>query len=500
MTLTLQHSPDTHTLLQLTDDDWSNTPEAVCRVVERLWEENQRLREQLGQTSRNSHRSPSTDPPTVPKREKMPTGGQAGGQAGHADTNRPLVPEDRVTEIVSLRPACCRRCGAALSAVADTVPRRHQLWDLPPITATVTEYRLHTLVCPRCGTATAAELPTGVPTGAYSPRVAAVAATFTGQYHLSKRAAAEVLDTLCGLPISAGSISTLEATMSAALATPVAEVREAVRAAERKWVDETGWAQQREPDPADPAPPGKLARAWLWVVVTATVTLFCIRRSRGAKVARELLGDNPQGIIHSDRHSAYRWLEPPRRQLCWAHLQRDFQQLVDRGGVAARIGEALLAETRKMFARWHRIRDGTLARADFVAQMAPVQARVRTLLQEGATTVVGEPGRTADARTVTFCRILQRLDPALWSFVTTEGVEPTNNRAERAIRPAVLWRKMSFGTQTSAGSRFVERVMTATATCRQQQKNILTYLTAVAEAAYHRQPAPSLLYPPTGTL
>ena len=492
MTLTLQHSPYTHILLQLTDDDWSHTPEAVRQVVERLWEENQRLREQLGQTSRNSHRSPSSDPPTAPKREKTPTGRQAGGQAGHADTNRPLVGEDRVTEIVSLRPARCRQCGAALSAAAATAPRRHQLWDLPPITATVTEYRLHTLLCPQCGTATAAELPPGVPTGAYSPRVAAVAATFTGQYHLSKRAAAEVLETLCGLPISAGSISTLEATVSAALAAPVAEAREAARAAECKWVDETGWAQQREPDPADPAPPGKLARAWLWVVVTAAVTLFCIRRSRGAKVARELLSDDPRGIIHSDRHSAYHWLETPRRQLCWAHLQRDFQRLVDRGGVAAGIGEALLAQTRQLFAHWHRIRDGTLARADFVARMAPVQATVRTLLQEGAT--------TADARTVTFCRILQRLDTALWSFVTNEGVEPTNNRAERAIRPAVLWRKMSFGTQTSAGSRFVERVMTATATCRQQQKNILDYLTAVAEAAYHRQPPPSLLQPPTVTL
>jgi transposase len=366
------------------------------------------------------------------------------------------------------------------------------VWELPPLAATVTEYRLHTLICPQCGTATAAQLPPGVPTGAYGPRVAAAAATLTGQYHLSKRAAAALLETLCGLPISPAGISALEAIMSAALAAPVAEAREAVRAAERAWVDETGWAQQRDLDPTDPAPSGKLARAWLWVVVTAAATLFCIRRGRSAKVARELLGDPPRGIVHSDRHSAYHWLETTRRQLCWAHLQRDFQRLVERGGVAARVGEALRCETRRLFDLWHRIRDGTLARAEFIRQMASVQATLRTLLQQGAT--------TADARTATFCRILQRLDPALWSFVTNEGVEPTNNRAERAIRPAVLWRKMSFGTQTSAGSRFVERVMTAAATCRQQQKNLLDYLTAVAEAAYHRQPSPSLLQPITAIL
>ena len=485
MTLTLAQIPETLSILLISDDEWQQTPDAVRRALERLWAENQRLREQLGQTSRNTSRPPSTDPPTVPPQEKPATGRKAGGQPGHASSNRPLLPPEQVTKFVPLRPARCRHCGTAFSPAAeDASPLVRQVFEIPPIAREVTEYQQHTLLCSQCGQRTTAELPHGVPSGAYGPRLTAIAATLTGCYHLSKRAVSDIFATFFAVPISEGSVVRVEATMSAALAHPYAEALLAARAADRKWVDETGWRQQRDPDPGAP-PTDKLAKAWLWAIVTRAATVFCIRRSRGRQVVTELLGEQPQGIFHTDRHSAYHRLLLACRQLCWAHLRRDFQKLVDRGGIAATVGAALVAETQQLFHLWHRIRDGTLTRAEFIRQMGSVQAEVRARLQHGAI--------TADPRTATFCRILQRLDAALWTFVTHEGVEPTNNRAERAIRPAVLWRKLCFGTQTSAGSRAVERILTAVATCRQQQRNVLEYLTAVASAAYQGQPVPSLI-------
>jgi len=468
-------------------EEWAAIPAHIRRNIERLWDEHQRMQERLGLTSQNSSLPPSADPPSAPPRPTKPPSARApGGQPGHPDTQRPLVPTDQVTEVIAVRPAVCAHCAQPLPpTLADPAPQRHQVWDIPPLTATVTEYQRHTLTCPHCGQRTPTALPPGVPQGGYSARVTALVALLTGQYHLAKRAVADLLTTTSGLPISAASVSGLETTMSAGLQAPYDAARATVPSAPLKWVDETGWRQQREPDPDTPLPRGPLPKAWLWTAVTEAVTVFAIRRSRAAKVATELLSATPAGIIHTDRHSAYRWLPLHQHQLCWAHLRRDFQKLIDRGGSATPIGTALRDASDTLFTLWHRIRDGTLAWEAFPAAMAPVQAAVRAALQEGAT--------TADKRTRTFCRILQRLDPALWTFVHVPGAEPTNNRAERAIRPGVLWRTVSFGTQTSAGSRFVERVMTAVATCRQHERNVLTYLTAVATAGYARTSAPSLL-------
>lgn len=479
--------PTCQTRFAITKREWENTPESVQRALETLWDENQRFREQLGQTSRNSSRAPSSDPPTAPPRPaKAPTGRTRGGQPGHADTHRPLVPPDQVTDFVIVRPDTCAHCAYPFPGTAqDSAPHRQQVWELPPLMATVTEYQLHTLTCAHCGTTTAATLPDGVPQGGYGPRVTALVALLTGQYHLSKRAVADLLTTATGLPLSEASVSRLEATMSGGLQAPYAAVRTAAHHATRKWVDETGWRQQRDPDPDDPASTETLPKAWLWTVSTLHATVFAIRRSRAAKVVTELLGSRPSGIIHSDRHSAYHGLPLDQRQLCWAHLRRDFQKLIDRGGRATPVGTALLADSDTLFTLWHRVRDGTLDRQTFAQQLAPVQAAFRAHLQEGA--------RTADDRTVTFCRILQRLDPALWTFVSQEGAEPTNNRAERAIRTGVLWRHVSFGTQTSAGSRYVERILTVTATCRQQGTDALAFLTEALRAHWAGTPAPTLL-------
>jgi len=222
--------------------------------------------------------------------------------------------------------------------------------------------------------------------------------------------------------------------------------------------------------------------------VTEWVTVFVARRSRRGKVAQERLGEGFWGWVVTDRWSAYRWYPTWRRQLCWAHLVRDIEAMITRGGRSAEVGEALRGEARKMFHWWHRVRDSTLTHASFRTDMQPVRREVERLLEVGQ--------RCGVPKTEGPCRELFKLRQALWTFVRHEGVEPTNNAAERAIRPGVLWRKESFGTQSATGSRFVEAMMTVVATLKQQHRKVLDYLTTTCQAALCCEPAPSLLPTP----
>jgi transposase len=272
--------------------------------------------------------------------------------------------------------------------------------------------------------------------------------------------------------ISLGSVSALEQRTSDAIRKPVEEVREYVQTQAVVHIDETGWREENQ-------------RAWSWVVSTAVVTLFLIRLHRSGEVVRELLGQLFSGIVVSDRWSAYNWLPNQQRQLCWAHLLRDFQAFVERGGESRRIGEALLSQAALMFQWWHEVRAGTLSRTAFQERMQTVQQRVGELLREGTT--------CDHSKTAGTCRDILKREEALWTFVHQEGVEPTNNQAERQVRPGVLWRKGSFGTQSEAGSRFVERIMTVVATLKQQHHNVLDYLTQACDATNWGKSAPSLL-------
>jgi transposase len=219
--------------------------------------------------------------------------------------------------------------------------------------------------------------------------------------------------------------------------------------------------------------------------VTPLVRVFMVLATRGRAGAQTLLGTTFAGIVGSDRWGGYTWVAPLRRQLCWAHLLRDFAAFVERGGEPARVGQALLAGSAQILNLWHRVRDGTLPRAAFVRAMVPLQAQVEALLAEGTT--------LEHAKTRRACQNILKLTPALWTFVTVEGVDPTNNAAERALRRAVVWRRRSFGTQSVAGSRFAERLLTVVTTLRQQERDVLDYLTAACTAAVCGQPAPSLL-------
>jgi transposase len=302
--------------------------------------------------------------------------------------------------------------------------------------------------------------------------VQAITALCTGAYRLSKRTTQQLLDDLFGLTMSLGTISTLETATVEAVAAPVEEARAFVQEQASVSMDETGWHQGGQ-------------RAWLWVAVTTWVTVFLVRLSRGGQVARDLLGKSFHGILITDRWSAYNWYPVRWRQLCWAHLLRDIEAMIGRGGRSKDIGEALRCQAHQMFHWWHRVRDGTLKRSSFRSYMTPVRREVERLLEAGTT--CGHP------KTEGGCREILKVRPALWTFVHLEGVEPTNNAAERAIRPGVLWRKGSFGTQSAQGSRFVEVMMTVVATLKQQQQNPLDYLTAACEAVLRDEAAPSLL-------
>ncbi len=446
--------------------------EQGARIVA-LEAENAELKARLAQNSSNSSKPPSSDPPGTPRGKQKPTGRKPGGQSGHGGTFRELLPVDEVDELIPLVPARCGGCAASLRG-RDDAPLRHQVTELPPITPFITEYQCHALTCARCGTTTRAALPAGVHRGAFGVRLTCLVALLTGRYRLSKRMTQELLSSVLGVELALGSVSKLEQQMSGALEKQVEEARSYVREQDIAHLDETGWREA-------------LKKAWLWVAVTTQVTVFLVSQSRGSKVAKQLLGEDFTGFLVTDRWSAYGWADLHLRQLCWSHLERDFQGFVDRGGEGGPIGEALLKQKEKMFEWWHRVRDGTLKRDDFMKQMREVEREVGRLLRKAA--VCTSP------KTAGMAAEILKLEPALWTFTQVEGLEPTNNAAERAIRPAVLWRKGSFGTHSAAGSRFVERMLTVVATLRQQKRHVLEHLTASYDAYLRSESAPSLLPP-----
>jgi transposase len=466
--------------MPFSDEEWAQTPKAVQEFmltlivrVQMLEAEVAALREQLNRNSRNSSKPPSSDGSEVPPkpRRRSKSGRKRGGQPGHPGTTRKLVPVEQVKESYDVKPDACCRCGHALVG-EDPEPYRHQVTGIPPVVAEVIEYRLHTLTCSECRAKTRAKLSTGVPQGAFGPRLQSMVSLLSGRYHLSKRDIVDVMADFFQADVGLGSVPALEQRTSEVIRVPVDEAREYVKTQSVVHMDETGWREANQ-------------KAWLWVAATTLVTVFLIRQSRGGKVAKEMLNEAFTGILVSDRWSAYNWLLTILRQLCWAHLLRDFQAFVDRGGESQPIGEAILAQADLMFQWWHKVRDGTMSRATFQEKMETVQRQVGELLRQGAT--------CNHSKTAGTCRDILKREDALWTFVHVEGVEPTNNLGERQIRPGVLWRKNSFGTQSEAGSRFAERIMTVVATLKQQHRNVLDYLIEACDAANWGKQTPSLL-------
>jgi transposase len=429
------------------------------------------LKARLGQNSQNSARPPSSDGPHVKRKPpREPSGRKRGGQPGHPAHQRALLPVEEVDDVVVRKPPHCRRCGEALHGT-DSEPLRQQVIEVPPPAPQVTEYQLHRLVCARCGLTTCGTLPPGVPAHCYGPRLASLVGLCSGAYRMSKRGVESFCTDVLGVPLALGEICQVEQTVATALDPAVQETRAYVQTQDAN-VDETPWRQQQR-------------RARLWVVVTCWVSVFCIRASRGAKVLWELLGEGYGGVLTSDRAKAYTGQPLSQRQVCWAHLRRDFQAMIDRGGAGAPIGEFLLEQADVLFGWWHRVRDGTWSRATFQRYASWLREGFREALVRG--TCCGCP------KTAATCQELLKVEPALWTFVRVPGIDLTNNAAERALRHAVQWRKTSYGTDRVAGSHFVENVLTVVVSCRQQERNVLDYLTHCCQASYAGTPPPSLL-------
>ena len=432
------------------------------------------LEAQLKTNSSNSSKPPSSDPPwQPPPSSHKPSGKKPGGQLGHPGAYRQRLPPERVKHIIHYVPSICVHCYAPLSptpAPTDPPPSWHQVAELPPQVAEVTEHQGHARTCSGCGKVTRTEIPPEIRAHTIGPRLAATLSFLSGRAHCSKRTVQEIAETVFDTPLSLGTVAKLEQDMSAALVAPHAEALAAVRAAPVKYVDESGWSKR-----------GKLC--WLWLAATVSVAAFQIHAKRGKTGLKKLLGRRVQGIVCSDRWSAYAKLL--LRQICWAHLKRDFRKLFERGGESEAIGRAGRRAVKEVFAAWHDFKDRKIDRAALQARLLPTQKRLQKALQRGRD--------GPDKKTKHFCKRILKIYDSLWTFAREEGVEPTNNHAERMVRLAVLWRKCCFGNHSVAGCRFAERILTAVQTLRLQDQPVLDYLHRALAAHRTGQPIPSLL-------
>jgi transposase len=442
--------------------------------VEKLGLENQELRARLGKDSTNSSKPPSSDPPQCryKRAKRMKSGKKAGGQTGHKGVTREVVPPERVDTIIEHRPETCSHCNAALAGAAlagEPIPR--QVIELPEIRPKVVEHHFQALLCEACGTVNRAPTP---PEAMWytGPRLTAFAALLCGRYRLSREEAADLLRSALGVPISKATVQACCERTSAALAGPVDELVEALKQMATLFVDETGW---------------KLAgaRRWLWVAVATTFTVFSVSLRRGRQQLVDWLGAAFEGVVHSDRWSAYKMFSPEHRQLCWAHLLRDLQAIIDAEGEGKTQAESMTTASASLFKEWHAFKDGVFDRAELHLRTDSFRKDFRSFCEAGA-------AQKTDRRWRALGSDLIRLWPAVFRFLDVENVEPTNNNAEQAVRQAVIWRRSSQGSRSEDGAMFVGRVLTATTTCRRQGRSPLDFLTEAVLCFLHERPPPSL--------
>ena len=453
----------------------AKTIAALTAKVEVLEVLVKKLVEQQSRNSTNSNLPPSSDGPggASPKTGKKPDkkARKRGGQPGHKGSHRVLVPAEQVHEFIDMFPARCDDCHESLPKTPDAAPTRHQHIELAPLLPHVTEFRRHEVCCPSCGYWTRAHYDDDViPRYAFGPRVAAVVSLLTGVYHLSRRSTVRLLQELLGLRISTGSVSNLERRMSKAVKPSVEEAWAEAQSAAVKHTDGTTWLEA-----------GVILA--LWTIATAGVTVFKILSNGQGDTLETKLLTSTKGVLVSDRASALKFWAMHLRQICWAHLLRKFISFTERDGPTRTLGRELLDCTRVIFAYWHDFKEGRLTREQLATRIAPVRADFeRTLRRAIDSNIKGLSGSCSD---------MWEHREALWTFVDVDGVEPTNNHAERELRAFVLWRKRSFGAQSKRGHRFAERLMTIAHTARKQGRDVLAFLVACASHV-DDEPMPSL--------
>jgi transposase len=446
------------------------TIEAQQKIIETQNQEIEALKEKLNTNSDNSSKPPSANPFKSNKNNKQKGKRTRGGQPGHPGVTRNLLPESEVDHIEKYQPPSLCECGGEVKSTDEY--SRHQVHDIPPITTVVTEHQLFFGCCEDCGKTHQAELPPHVPTGMLGPYLLALIATLTSDYKMSKRDVSRFLMDFYSFSICIATVKRAEETVSAALEKPVNEAKDYVKEQEIVNADETSHAEC-----------GK--RMWTWVAIAGTVAIFLITATRSKKAAKELLGAAFKGILGSDRYPAYLWIAAHCRQVCWAHLKRDFKKISERPGKSKWIGLRLLVYTKRMFNYWHQVRDGTITREQFKKLMAPIRHNVELLLIAGTT--------VDHLKTQGTCFEILKIKAALWTFIDKIGVEPTNNIAEQVLRKIVLWRKVCFGTWSANGTLYLERVMTVVSTCRLQNRSVYGFLREAIQAHLEKRKSPSLL-------
>ncbi len=454
----------------------------VAALEERL----RRVEEQARRDSRTSSKPPSQDPPKTRQQRRAEarakakellaregTGRKQGAQEGHRGAGRTLAPEDQIDEIVDHFPECCHGCGREFTG-DEPVGRvgRHQIAELPPISVTMVEHRTHRLRCPECHTKTTAELPAGIAGSVFGPRLRAAIVTLTARNRISRRGISELAADLFGIRLSTGTVDAICQRSSDALAGPYEQLRDWILAQDALHVDETGWRTAGD------------SRA-LWTAATAGASIFDIAEHCNREQFNELIGDFA-GIVISDRWNGYEHLDACRRQVCWSHIQRDFRRHSEGLAEQKIFGAQGLELTRQVFGAWRAYQHEHHDRDRLQAAIAPIQAQLRQLLEQASP----KSQRTRWHRR--FANNLLKVWPALWTFVTVDDVEPTNNPAERALRGPVIHRKLSHGTRTDDGERFAERALSAAATCRQQRRSLFEFLTELLTAYPRGDPLPTL--------
>jgi len=433
------------------------------------------------QNSTTSSKPPSSDglagvPRERGRRKKSQR--KAGGQPGHRGAHRPLAPAERVDEIRPVLPPQCRQCGHALPqrlevAETDGSLRRHQVTELPPIRARIIEYQCHSVVCPECGESTRAAIPEEA-VGQFGPQLTALIAYLTVVCRMPRRVVEAVLKQALGIDISLGSTQKCWEEASQAVAPACQELEQRLKEEPVLNADETGWRTNG-------------SKRFLWAFVAARYIVYTVAATRGSQVLIGMLGAVFEGILCSDRFSAYLKYQQGRAQFCWAHLKRNLLGVMEltKNSEVERFCRDALAEHAKLFRLWHKFREGRIDRGQLVVRSIPIQKRLFALGERNLESSHREVRNLAAA----LFDHIQRL----FAFVDYEGVEPTNNSAERALRTGVQWRKTSFGNRSANGELATARLLTVAETCDLQKLNILAYLSAAISCHRLRQRPASLL-------
>lgn len=477
-----------------------NLPPKVKRLLELLLEERKELlarvqeleeaQEKGKKNSRNSSKPPSQDGPETPaKAEKPKRGRSRGGQVGHQKFSQALYGVEGCTEVHVHKPKVCQCCDKPLTDESCTV-KRYQYIELPKIELKIVEHQLHEMECVHCGTVTAGEMPANLPKSHYGERLTALIGLLRGYHQQSHQKVKAFLRDVLGLSMSTGQINRLSQEVSEALETCVQEAQAYVQQAAVVGSDETSFPQ-RNGDGNNP----QKAKGWLWVVTSPAVVFFRITLSRSQAIAQELLGglQEKMPIVISDRYGAYNWIPLKFRQICWSHLIRDLTAIAERSGASGEVGRTLLKKQRRLFRWWHKYREENLPSEVFVEAVRLLRQGFKQELEEVASFHVVRKDKSLWAKTIRTCREILKVEEGLWTFVFVPRVEPTNNASEQAIRSAVIWRRISYGTQSQAGSQFVARILTVTTSLKRLNRPIFEFLVNTMQTKRYGGDYPSLL-------